>query len=69
MTNLTPQIAIARLVERGWKRIQIAADIGVAKGTISKIEAGAMNPSFVIGQKLVNLANSRRKPPRPEKAA
>lgn len=64
MKTLTPQEAIQRLIERDWAPIQIASHLGVAKSTISKIQNGHTQPSFAVGQAIINLAATRRKPPK-----
>lgn len=63
-TAITPKEAITALIDRGWKVAQIAAHCSMHRANVGRIYAGATQPTFENGRKLLDLAASRRKPPK-----
>jgi DNA-binding phage protein len=66
---MNPKQAIKALQARGWSVIQIADKVGMNRANVYKAMGANHLPSYLNGVALVELAQSRRKPPRKEKVA
>lgn len=64
---MNPKQAIELLQKRGWTIIQIATQVGMNRANVYKAMNDQM-PSYNNGVSLVELAKSRRKPPKEMKS-
>jgi hypothetical protein len=61
---MTPQEAFKILTQRGWLATQIADYAGVHRSAITRIRKYGGQPGLKLGLAVIELAKSRRKPPK-----
>jgi DNA-binding phage protein len=61
---MNPKQAIEILQRRGWTIIQIATKVGMNRANVYKAMNDDQTPSYNNGVSLVELAKSRRNPPK-----